>query len=79
MCNYSTFFPFRIAITVGVKDVLIIGWAAAGLSVAVNLARSLYTVALFDSGVYRNHLYEHLQTGGMVSQGPQLGTRPYMA
>lgn len=41
-------------------DVLIIGGGPAGLSAAVNLARSLHTVVVFDSGKYRNALLPHL-------------------
>ena len=37
-----------------VLDVLIIGGGPAGLSTALSLVRSLHTVVLFDSGVYRN-------------------------
>lgn len=43
-----------------VKDALIIGGGPAGLSVAINLARSLHTVVVFDSGKYRNALLPHL-------------------
>lgn len=42
------------------KDVLIIGGGPAGLSLAVNLARSLHSVVVFDSGQYRNALLPYL-------------------
>ncbi|KAI8632632.1 thioredoxin reductase glit [Xylariaceae sp. FL1651] len=41
-------------------DILIVGGGPAGLSAAVNLARSLHTVIIFDSGQYRNALLPHL-------------------
>ncbi|KAI1120160.1 thioredoxin reductase glit [Nemania abortiva] len=41
-------------------DVLIVGGGPAGLSAALNLARSLYTVIVFDSEQYRNALLPHL-------------------
>ncbi|GMF66941.1 unnamed protein product [Aspergillus oryzae] len=41
-------------------DVLIIGGGPAGLSVATGLARQLYRAVVFDSGVYRNALSNHM-------------------
>lgn len=41
-------------------DVLIIGGGPAGLSSATGLARQLYTAVVFDSGVYRNQLANHM-------------------
>lgn len=43
-----------------VLDVLIIGGGPSGLSVATGLARQLYTAVVFDSGVYRNALTQHM-------------------
>lgn len=42
------------------NDILIVGGGPAGLSLAVNLARSLHSVVVFDSGQYRNGLLPHL-------------------
>ncbi|KAI0107205.1 thioredoxin reductase glit [Nemania sp. FL0031] len=41
-------------------DVLIVGGGPAGLSAALNLARSLHTAIIFDSEQYRNTLLPHL-------------------
>jgi thioredoxin reductase len=41
-------------------EVLIIGGGFAGLTAAVTLARQLHTVAIFDSGSYRNARSTHL-------------------
>ncbi|KAI1176316.1 thioredoxin reductase glit [Nemania sp. FL0916] len=41
-------------------DVLIVGGGPAGLSAALNLARSLHTAIVFDSEQYRNALLPHL-------------------
>ncbi|KAE8168317.1 hypothetical protein BDV40DRAFT_310183 [Aspergillus tamarii] len=41
-------------------DVLVIGGGPAGLSVVTTLARQLHRVVLFDSGMYRNALTEHM-------------------
>lgn len=41
-------------------DVLIVGGGPAGLSAALNLARSLHTVIIFDSEQYRNSLLPYL-------------------
>ncbi|PIG89333.1 thioredoxin reductase GliT-like protein [Aspergillus arachidicola] len=41
-------------------DVLVIGGGPAGLSVVTTLARQLHRVVLFDSGIYRNALTEHM-------------------
>lgn len=43
-----------------ILDVLIIGGGPAGLSVAAGLVRQVYTVAVFDSGVYRNDPTSHM-------------------
>lgn len=43
-----------------ILDVLIIGGGPAGLSVAAGLVRQVYTVAVFDSGVYRNDPTNHM-------------------
>lgn len=54
-----------------VKDVLIIGGGPAGLSAAINLARSLHTVVIFDSGQYRNALLPYLHGApGLDHQDP---------
>ncbi|KAF7173483.1 hypothetical protein CNMCM6106_007561 [Aspergillus hiratsukae] len=41
-------------------DVLIIGAGPAGLSTATGLARQLHTAVVFDSGVYRNAMTQHM-------------------
>lgn len=43
-----------------VFDALIIGGGPAGLSTALTLCRALHTAVLFDSGVYRNGLSDHM-------------------
>ncbi|KAI1421999.1 thioredoxin reductase glit [Xylaria sp. FL1777] len=43
-----------------VFEVLIIGGSFSGLSAAVTLARQLHTVAIFDSGSYRNARSKHI-------------------
>ncbi|ERF72163.1 hypothetical protein EPUS_02954 [Endocarpon pusillum Z07020] len=43
-------------------DVLIIGSGPAGLSSALALARALYNVIVFDSGVYRNQSSPYMHT-----------------
>ncbi|KAL6716684.1 hypothetical protein ACLMJK_006252 [Lecanora helva] len=49
-----------MALSTNVLDVLIIGGGPAGLSAATGLARQLYTVVVFDSGVYRNQRTNHM-------------------
>lgn len=46
--------------TSSLHDVLVIGGGPAGLSAATGLARQLYTVVVFDSGVYRNERTTHM-------------------
>ncbi|KAK9241406.1 hypothetical protein V1525DRAFT_335057 [Lipomyces kononenkoae] len=41
-------------------DVLVIGGGPAGLSVATSLARQLHRAVVFDSGIYRNALSNHM-------------------
>jgi thioredoxin reductase len=43
-------------------DVLIVGGGPAGLAAALGLCRAQYTAAVFDSGVYRNRLADHMHT-----------------
>lgn len=43
-------------------DVLIIGGGPAGLSAALSFARLVHTTVIFDSGVYRNALSNHMHT-----------------
>lgn len=43
-------------------DCLIIGGGPGGLSAALGLARILHTAVVFDSGVYRNRLSDHMHT-----------------
>lgn len=42
------------------RDVLIVGAGPSGLAAATGLARQLHTAVVFDSGVYRNALTEHM-------------------
>lgn len=49
-----------MALTATVLDVLIIGGGPSGLSVATGLARQLHTAVVFDSGIYRNSLSQHM-------------------
>lgn len=41
-------------------DALVVGAGPSGLSTALTLARALQTVAVFDSGVYRNQRAAHM-------------------
>ncbi|KAI0401589.1 FAD/NAD(P)-binding domain-containing protein [Xylaria palmicola] len=43
-----------------ILDVLVIGGSFAGLTAALTLARQLHTVAVFDSGSYRNARSKHM-------------------
>lgn len=43
-------------------DALVVGAGPSGLSTALTMARALQTVAVFDSGVYRNQLATHMHT-----------------
>lgn len=43
-------------------DVIIIGGGPAGLSTALGLCRARHTAVVFDSGVYRNGLSQHVHT-----------------
>lgn len=45
-----------------VYDVLVIGGGPAGLSMAVSLARQVYTALVIDSGEYRNARATHMHT-----------------
>ena len=57
---YSLLRHSHINSTMPLLDVLIIGGGPAGLSTATGLARQLYTAVVFDSGVYRNQLANHM-------------------
>ena len=50
----------NMTITPPIIDVLIIGGGPGGLSVASGLVRQVYSVTIFDSGVYRNAPSKHM-------------------
>lgn len=49
-----------MAITQAVYDVLVVGAGPAGLSMALGLARQLYSAVVFDSQQYRNGVTERM-------------------
>lgn len=49
-----------IPVSMPLRDVLIVGAGPGGLAAATGLARQLYSAVVFDSGVYRNALTQHM-------------------